>query len=75
MTLEEVDIGSRVWVIQLSHSGSIRRRLLDLGIMENTAIQPVLTSPSHDMRAYFVKGTLIALRGDESKQILVEERG
>lgn len=75
MTLEEVAMGKRVWVTQLTHTGSIRRRLLDLGIIENTEIQPVLTSPSHHMRAYFVKGTLIALREGEGMQILVEERG
>lgn len=75
MTLEEVAMGTSVRVAQLTHKGSIRRRLLDLGIMENTLIQPVLASPSHHMRAYFVKGTLIALREKESKQILVKERG
>lgn len=75
MTLEEVELGKCVWVAGLCNTGTIRRRLLDLGIMEHTAIQPVLSSPSHNMRAYFVKGTLIALRENESKQILVEERG
>lgn len=75
MTLDDVAVGKKATVVSLGNSGSIRRRLLDLGIMEQTQIQPVLSSCSRHMRAYFVKGTLIALRTSESSLIQVEERG
>lgn len=75
MNLNQVAIGKQVRIVSLQNTGSIRRRLLDLGMIEQTLIQPVLASPSKHMRAYFLKGTLIALRSDESEQIEVEERG
>lgn len=72
-TLEEVELHQRVIVKALHNHGSIRRRLLDLGIVVNTEIEPVLESASHHMRAYFVKGTLIALRTNETSLIEVGE--
>lgn len=75
MTLEDVAIGKKAIITELKNSGSIRRRLLDLGIMPYTTIEPILSSPSGHMRSYFVKGTMIALRDDETKDIMVEERG
>lgn len=74
MTLDEAAVGDVVIVEELCSSGSIHRRLLDLGIMEQTQIQPVLSSPTKDMRAYLVKGCVIALRRQESRNILVRRR-
>ncbi len=75
MTLEDAPLGKPVIVTALLAQGSIRRRLLDLGILNDTIIEPVYDSPSGQMRAYFVKGTMIALRDSESKNILVKDRG
>lgn len=75
MTLQEVKLNTKVTIKELRLQGSIRRRLLDLGILPNTEIEPIHTSPSGYMRAYFLKGTLIALRDSESSQIIVEQRG
>ncbi len=51
--------------------GFTRRRLLDLGITPGTMIFPELENVFHDPRAYRVRGTLIALRSDQSNMILV----
>lgn len=75
MTLQEARLNKKVIIKELRSQGSIRRRLLDLGILPNTEIEPIHTSPSGYMRAYFIKGTLIALRDSESSQIIVEQRG
>lgn len=75
MTLQEVELNTKVTIKELRSKGSIRRRLLDLGILPNTEIEPIHTSPSGNMRAYFIKGTSIALRDDESSDIIVEKRG
>lgn len=72
MTLQEAKLNTKVTIKELRLQGSIRRRLLDLGILPNTEIEPIHTSPSGYMRAYFLKGTLIALRDSESSQIIVE---
>ncbi len=72
MTLDNVPIRQAVTVRELRAQGSIRRRLLDLGITPGTKIEPIHTSPSGFMRAYFVKGTMIALRNSESREIWVD---
>ena len=72
MTLNDVPIAQQATVRELRSQGSIRRRLLDLGITPGTMNEPVHTSPSGSMRAYFVKGTMIALRDSESREIWVE---
>ena len=43
-----------------------------MGMIEGTTIECVLQSPLKDPIAYFVRGTLIALRKDDSKNIIVK---
>lgn len=52
--------------------GSLKRRFLDLGIVENTLITPVLKSPSGDPTAFEIRGTLIALRKEDANLIKVK---
>ena len=47
--------------------------MLDLGITPGTSIVPVLKSPSGDPRAFNVRGTLLAIRTEDAKNILVSE--
>ena len=54
---------------ELKCEGNIRRRLLDLGLVKGTKITPVLVSPSKDPRAFEVRGTIIAIRKEDAKQI------
>ena len=51
--------------------GRTRRRLMDLGFTEGARIRPALTTFAGDPRAYEVRGTTIALRRDQSSQVLV----
>ena len=51
---------------------SMKRRLLDLGLVPGTKIQCIAMSPLGDPVAYFVRGTLIALRCDDSSNIILE---
>lgn len=48
-----------------------RRRLLDLGLTPGTRIEPDLHSAFADLRAYRVRGTLVALRRDQAARIRV----
>ncbi|MCI9292566.1 MAG: ferrous iron transport protein A [Erysipelotrichaceae bacterium] len=75
MTLSEAKLHEQIVVMYLENEGSIRRRLMDLGILPDTVMEPVLASPSGHMRSYFVKGTMIALREQESDCIYVKKRG
>lgn len=46
--------------------------MLDLGIAKGTHIVPILKSPFGNLRAYEVRGAVIALRKEDSSQILVK---
>jgi DtxR family Mn-dependent transcriptional regulator len=48
-----------------------RRRLMDLGILPGTTIEAVMRSPAGDPTAYRVRGTLIALRKEQSRTIYI----
>ncbi len=51
--------------------GGIKRRLLDLGLVKDTNIEPILVSPSGDPRAFLVRGTIIAIRKEDAKNIKI----
>lgn len=50
----------------------IKRRLLDMGLVNETNIEPILVSPSGDPRAFLVRGTIIAIRKEDAKDIKIK---
>ena len=50
----------------------IKRRLLDMGLVKGTEITPILIRPSGDPRAFLVRGTIIAIREEDAKNIKIE---
>lgn len=67
--LNEVNLNEEVIIKKINCTGNIKRRILDLGMIEGTKIKPVLKSPLGDPIAYEVRGSLISLREEESKCI------
>ena len=60
-----------VQAVSLALPGHERRRVMDLGIVPGTEIEAVMRSAGGDPTAYRVRGTLIALRQEQSQWILV----
>ncbi|MBQ2896760.1 MAG: ferrous iron transport protein A [Clostridia bacterium] len=69
--LNALNIGDCAKVLHLENSGSIRRRLQDIGVVEGTKIRCVLKAPGGDPTAFLIKGAVIAIREDDSKKIFV----
>lgn len=69
--LDNLPLETEGLVDTLNCKGSIRRRLLDLGIVRGTKIVPVMKSPSGDPTAFLIRGSLIALRKEDANLILV----
>ena len=69
--LNTLDIGDCAKVMHLENKGSIRRRLLDIGLVPGTEIKCVLKAPGGDPSAFLIKGAVIAIRDDDSKKIIV----
>lgn len=69
--LNQLPIGKRANVSALTSDGATRRRMLDLGVIDGTEIEPLYQSPSGNPVAYLVRGAVIAFRTDVSEKILV----
>ncbi|MEG1584274.1 MAG: FeoA family protein [Anaerovorax sp.] len=70
-TLNRLSLGEKAKVCTLSATGSLRQRMLDLGIVPGASVMALHRSPSGDPTAYFIMGAVIALRHDDAREILV----
>ena len=63
--------GERGTVTHLETNGSMRRRFLDIGLIENTLVECLGRSPGGDPTAYLIRGAVIAIRAQDSRSIRV----
>jgi DtxR family Mn-dependent transcriptional regulator len=75
-TLSTLKIGERGIVLGIAKSlrGQQRRRLMDLGIVPGTEIEAQLEAITNDPVAYKVRGTVVALRKQQSDKIYLENK-
>lgn len=73
-TLAEMEQGDCVIVHEVVSNGSIRRRLQDIGLIPGTKVECVQKSPLGDPTAFLIRGTVIALRCEDSANIFVQGR-
>lgn len=60
-------------IVAIDAEESVKRRLMELGLVRGTVLKPVLVSPGGDPIAYEVRGTVLALRKQLSSHIAVRE--
>ena len=77
ISLADLPNGQVAEVLELDHAcqGFSRRRLMDLGFTAGARLEPALDTFAGDPRAYRIRGTLVALRQDQARQILVRPLG
>ena len=73
-TINELEIGETGIVDKIIGEENIKRRLLDLGLIEGTQIKPVLVSPSGDPRAFEFRGSLIAIREEDGENVRLKSK-
>lgn len=73
-SLNSMRVGDKVVVRKLDIEESMKRRLLDIGLVEGTEVECALKSPFGDPIAYFIRGALIAIRSNDASSILVEAK-
>lgn len=67
----DLNIGDKAKVSELSLDGAIRRRLMDIGLIEGTNVKCVLKSPLGDPKAYEIRGAVIAIRNEDAEKIYI----
>ena len=70
-TLNNLELNEKGIVKSISCNDRITRRLYDLGLLENTLICPIFSSPFGDPRAYEFRGNIIAITNDDANNIVV----
>lgn len=73
ITLNDIAPGERAIIKSINISGSMKRRLLDIGLIEDTVTECVGKSPMGDPKAFLIRGAVIALRSEVCKEIIVEK--
>ena len=73
MCLGDILPGQTAVISALNTTGSMRRRLLDIGLIEGTRVECLGKSPLGDPSAYLIRGAVIALRKDDCKNIIVSK--
>lgn len=75
MTLNNVPIGGRCYLNNIVNIDTDRiKRLYDLGFVNNAEIKVLFKSMSNNAVAYKIRGSVIALRDNDAKKILVSLR-
>lgn len=68
-TLSTLQIGQSALVAEIEAEPAMRRRLLDIGLIQGTRVTCVAKSPAGDPAAYLIRGAVIALRGCDAQGI------
>ncbi len=70
-TLDKLPLNHTSNIVNVTCTGILERRLLDLGLVNGTPITALFRSPLGDPTAYEFRGSIIAIRKDEAKKIFV----
>ncbi len=68
-TLDKLCPGDSAHVKNINAAGTLKRRLFDLGFINGTLVKALRKSPGGDPHAYFIRGTVIALRQEDAAKI------
>lgn len=71
ITLSDLLPGCIASVQMLYNDEGMRRRLMDIGLTQDTEIECLGKSPCGDPSAYLIRGAVIALRHEDARHILV----
>lgn len=70
--LNDIGAGERAIVRNLTAHGAMRRRLLDIGLVNGTCVECVGESPHGDPRAYLIRGAVVAIRRCDAENITAQ---
>ena len=71
LCLNDITPGQTAVIKQMNINGSMRRRLLDIGLIDGTKVECVGKSVLGDPSAFLIRGAVIAIRSEDCKNILI----
>ena len=71
MPLTKLRLNKTGIIKEINCKASVKRRLLDLGLIPNTDITPILESIAGDPVAYEVRNIILAIRKEDADKIIV----
>ncbi|HYJ09061.1 MAG TPA: FeoA family protein [Polyangiaceae bacterium] len=72
MLLSEIPIGQVVQVMRVAGEGSVRRRLMELGLVPGTRVELLRVAPLGDPIELLVRGASLSIRKAEASAIEVQ---
>lgn len=70
--LNDLKLNESSIILKINADKSIRKRLLDIGFVKGEKITLILKNIGDNMRAYKIKGTIIAVRLTDTKDIIIK---
>ena len=71
-TLDRIEVGETAVITDLSASGALRRRFLDIGLTSGCRVKCIFSAPAGNPKAFIIRGTVIALRLEDCRMINIE---
>ena len=71
LCLNNLQPGETAYVESLQTTGSMRRRLMDIGLIPDTRVECLGRSPGGDPSAFLVRGAVIAIRSEDCAGIRI----
>lgn len=73
VSLNELKPGEKAYVTRIKTKGSMRRRFLDIGLVDKTKVECIGKSPLGDPSAYIIRGSVIAIRSKDCRDIYISK--
>lgn len=71
--LNDLKINEEGIIVKVDTNQNIRRRLMDIGFVKGERVKLILKNFGDNMRAYKIKNTVMALRVNDTKNILIRK--
>lgn len=69
INLCEAKTGDFITILKNNSDSSLKERLMALGLTEGAVIEVLRKGPKNNLTVYDIRGAMIALRNEESKNI------
>ena len=68
----DISTGQSARIAEILPCGDIRQRFLDIGLISGTRVKCLHRSRGNDMKAYLIRGAVIAIRNEDCRSVLVK---